>query len=159
VVRVADGKPIHLGHVARADGAWRLYIFADRAHPDDPTSEARKLCERLESVTSLPAQLPPDAVLDVRAVFQQGHREIDIMTLPSVLRPRKGRFGLVDYEKAFCPDPDAEDIFDMRAVDRDTGCMVLVRPDQYVADVLPLEDHESLMDFLSGVFANLATHI
>ena len=35
VVRVADGKPVHLGHAARADGAWRLYVFADR---DDPTS-------------------------------------------------------------------------------------------------------------------------
>ena len=30
VVRVADGKPVHLGHAARADGAWRLYVFADR---------------------------------------------------------------------------------------------------------------------------------
>jgi phenol 2-monooxygenase len=162
VVRLADAKPIHLGHVARADGAWRLYIFADRAHPEDPTSEARKLFERLETVTSLLAQPSPDAgpdsVLDVRAVFQQGHRELDIMTLPSVLRPRKGRFGLVDYEKAFCPDPDAENIFDMRAVDRDSGCMVLVRPDQFVADVLPLEEHERLMHFLSGVFANLAAH-
>ena len=37
VVRLADAKPVHLGHVARADGAWRLYVFADR---NDPTSEA-----------------------------------------------------------------------------------------------------------------------
>jgi hypothetical protein len=36
--------------------------------------------------------------------------------------------------------------------------MVLVRPDQFVADVLPLEEHERLMHFLSGVFANLAAH-
>jgi phenol 2-monooxygenase len=33
VVRVADGKPVHLGHAARADGAWRLYVFADRNDP------------------------------------------------------------------------------------------------------------------------------
>src|SRR4029453_4059636 len=29
VVRVADAKPMQLGHVARADGAWRIYAFAD----------------------------------------------------------------------------------------------------------------------------------
>ena len=29
VVRLADAKPVHLGHAARADGAWRLYAFAD----------------------------------------------------------------------------------------------------------------------------------
>ena len=30
VVRRADAKSMQLGHVARADGAWRLYLFADR---------------------------------------------------------------------------------------------------------------------------------
>jgi phenol 2-monooxygenase len=29
--------------------------------------------------------------------------------------------------------------------------MVLVRPDQYVAHVLPLDDHQALTDFLAGV--------
>jgi phenol 2-monooxygenase len=30
VVRLADAKPIHLGHVARADGAWRVYMSPTR---------------------------------------------------------------------------------------------------------------------------------
>ena len=30
VIRLADAKPMQLGHVARADGAWRVYVFADR---------------------------------------------------------------------------------------------------------------------------------
>src|SRR3954454_12086082 len=29
VIRLAHAKPVHLGHVAKADGAWRLYLFAD----------------------------------------------------------------------------------------------------------------------------------
>ena len=36
VVRLADAKPVQLGHVARADGAWRLYVFADAADPTAP---------------------------------------------------------------------------------------------------------------------------
>ena len=43
VIRLADAKPIQLGHAARADGAWRLYVFADR---DRPAARAR-LCEFL----------------------------------------------------------------------------------------------------------------
>ena len=31
VVRLADAKPMQLGHAARADGAWRIYAFADAA--------------------------------------------------------------------------------------------------------------------------------
>ena len=33
VTRLADAKPVHLGHAARADGAWRLYVFADSGDP------------------------------------------------------------------------------------------------------------------------------
>jgi phenol 2-monooxygenase len=157
VIRVADAKPIQLGHVADADGTWRLYVFADRVAPSDPRSKARALCEFLGSADSplrrlTPAEADPDAVIDVRAIFQQSYRKLEIPSLPEILRPRKGRFAIVDYEKVFAPDPQEEDIFDLRGVDRDAGCMILVRPDQFIADVLPLDGHAQLQEFLAGVF-------
>jgi phenol 2-monooxygenase len=132
-IRLADAKPVQLGHAARADGDWRIYVFADR-----DASRARALCERL----------PPDFGIDVRCVFQQ---EVD--DLPPVLLPRQGRFGLIDYEKAFRSDPEA-DIFAARGVDRD-GCVVVVRPDQYVAHVLPLAAHDALAGFFASILRNL----
>jgi phenol 2-monooxygenase len=156
VVRLADAKPVHLGHVARADGAWRLYVFADRNDPTDENSVVRQLCRFLESDASpitrfTPDGADPDSVIDVRAIFQQGHRDVAVDRLPAVLLPRKGTFGLIDYEKVFCPDPNAADIFDLRGVNRETGCMVVVRPDQYVSHVLPLHGHEALADFFAGI--------
>jgi phenol 2-monooxygenase len=156
VIRLADAKPIQLGHVARADGAWRLYIFADHHAPDQPGSRAAALCEFLASVDSpikrfTPADADPDSVIDVRAIFQQGHHNIALESIPSALLPRKGKFGLVDYEKVFCPAPGTRDIFDLRIVNRGTGCMVLVRPDQYVSKVLPLDAHAKLSGFLEHV--------
>ena len=160
VVRLADAKPVQLGHAARADGAWRLYVFADRTDPTSADSRARQLWNFLASEKSpiarhTPAGADPDSVIDVRAVFQQGHRDLAIEELPAVLRPRKGRFGLVDHEKVFCPDPRAADVFDLRGIDRETGCLVVVRPDQHVAHVLPLDAHEALADFLSGVLVEV----
>jgi phenol 2-monooxygenase len=71
--------------------------------------------------------------------------------MPRVLQPPKGRFALVDYEKMFCPDLRAgTDIFAMRGIHRGEGCMVVVRPDQYVAHVLPLHDFEALGDFFAA---------
>jgi phenol 2-monooxygenase len=35
--------------------------------------------------------------------------------------------------------------------------MVLVRPDQYVSNILPLEAHKQLGDFLAGVLIDVAT--
>ncbi|WP_346618401.1 FAD-binding monooxygenase [Blastococcus montanus] len=156
VIRLADAKPVQLGHAARADGAWRLYVFADADSPAAPGSRARALCDVLASegsplVRFTPPRADPDSVIDVRAVFQQGHRDLTVDELPPVLLPRKGRLGLVDYEKAFCPDPAAGDVFALRGIDREQGCMVLVRPDQYVAAVLALDAHRELTDLLAGV--------
>jgi phenol 2-monooxygenase len=159
VIRLADAKPVHLGHVARADGAWRLYVFADRNDPVSPDSPVRRLCEFLASDVSpirrfTPGGADPDSVIDVRAVFQQGHRDLAVDGMPSILLPRKGKLGLIDYEKNFCPDPKAGDVFDLRGVDRDSGCMVVVRPDQYVAHVLPLQAHQALTEFFAGILVD-----
>ncbi|MGH9135024.1 MAG: FAD-binding monooxygenase [Ilumatobacteraceae bacterium] len=155
VVRLADAKPVHLGHCGRADGRWRLYAFADAAGPGDPASRLRALCEHLEHSPDspvrryTPAGTDIDSVFDVRAVFQHHHRDLSLADVPSLLAPRKGRYGLVDYEKAFTSDIRAGDVFDLRGIDRDMGALVVVRPDQYVADVLPLDAFDELADFFA----------
>ncbi|WP_246081015.1 FAD-binding monooxygenase [Modestobacter altitudinis] len=159
-IRLADAKPVQLGHAARADGAWRLYVFADPADPSSTDSPTQALCDFLAAEKSpvarfTPVGADPDSVIDVRVVYQQGHRAVAVDQLPPVLRPRKGRFGLVDHEKVFCPDPRAGDLFDARGIDRAAGCMVLVRPDQYVAAVLPLHAHDELADFFAGVLVDV----
>ena len=159
VVRVADAKYVQLGHVARADGAWRLYLFADRAAPTSASSKCRTLCESLASAGSplrrfTPSSTDPDAVIDVRAVLQQPHDQVALGALPPVLLPRKGRFQLVDYEKVFSAAAGEADIFDARGVSRD-GCMIVVRPDHYVAHVLPLDAHGALSEFFAGILVDV----
>jgi phenol 2-monooxygenase len=151
VVRLADAKPVQLGHAARADGAWRLYAFADATGQrlreltaflaESPASPIRRF-------TPTGADVDIDSVIDVRAVFQQGHLGLKVEDLPAILLPRKGCFGLIDYEKAYCPDlKNGPDIFDLRGIDRARGAMVVVRPDQYVSNVLPLDAHDELAAF------------
>lgn len=152
VIRLADAKPVQLGHAARADAAWRIYAFADAS-----SERLRALADFLaESANSPLRRFTPkgadiDSVIDVRAIFQQGHRDLKVEALPTVLLPRKGRFGLVDYEKVYAPDlKNRSDIFDLRGINRAQGGMVVVRPDQYVANVLPLDAHAELSAFFAG---------
>ena len=98
-----------------------------------------------------PARQDIDSVIDVRAIFQQAHRDLDLGAMPSLLLPPKGRYGLRDYEKMYCANlRSGQDIFDMRGIDRDRGCMVVVRPDQYVAHILPLDAFNELATFFSA---------
>jgi len=157
VIRLADAKPVHLGHLVKADGRFRIFAFADAQDPAASGSAVRALCNFLgESRESpvgryTPADADIDQVIDVVAVFQQGHRELAIEAMPAFLLPRKGRYALHDYEKMFCADrKDGHDIFAMRGIDRKAGCMVVVRPDQYVAHVLPLDGYAELAAFFDG---------
>ena len=154
VIRVADAKAVSLGHTIKADGRWRLFAFSDRAERAAASSRLTALCDFLTTSPASPirkytrAGADIDSVIDVRAIFQEGHRELTLQTMPALLLPQKGRFGLRDYEKLFCPDlKSGNDIFDMRGIDRAMGCLVVVRPDQYVAHVLPLDAFSELSRF------------
>ena len=158
VVRVADAMRMQLGHVAEADGRWRIYAFAGKDDTSAPGSAIHRLADWLERDPASPvvkhtrAGEDIDAVIDLRAVFQQTFDELAYGDFPTLLKPAKGKLGLQDHEKAFCTDhKGAGDIFDMRGIDRDQGCMVVVRPDQYIAHVLPLDGVEALSAFFAGV--------
>ncbi len=157
VVRLADGKPVELGHTVTADTRWRLYAFCPDEDPAGEGSAIRTACQFLAEAPYSPVTryTQPDAdidsVIDVRAVFQQERHALAIETLPDLLLPRKGRLGLVDYEKMFCPDlKNDRDIFELRHIDRVRGCFLVVRPDQYVAHILPLGALDALAQFFDG---------
>ncbi|MEJ6394364.1 FAD-dependent monooxygenase [Gymnodinialimonas sp. 2305UL16-5] len=151
VIRLADAKPMHLGHMLRADGRWRIVAFA----PQDHRAALQRLCTFLADDPKSPilAATPPgediDAVIDLRAVLPVGHQGLSPTDLPSLLVPRKGRYGLQDYEKVFCLDP-RNDIYDARQVNRSEGALIVVRPDQFVANVLPFAAHDQLSAFFAG---------
>ncbi|MDB5940775.1 MAG: phenol 2-monooxygenase, partial [Ramlibacter sp.] len=157
VLRISDARPVHLGHVGKADGRWRLYAFAGANDHVDGQAGVGGLCRFLQESPDSPvrrytrADQDIDAVFDLRAIFQQPHDQLEIASLPALLLPRKGRYGLRDYEKVFCPDlKNGPDIFDLRGIARGQGALVVVRPDQYIAHVLPLDAHRALADFFAG---------
>lgn len=152
VVRVADANDVHLGHHHRADGRWRIYAFADGA-PGEPSALADWAAWLAESPSSPLARYTPegtdvDSLFDVKVVYPLPHGQIDIGRVPDVFLPRTGPFALIDYEKVYAVDP-RDDIFEARGIDPARGCVVVVRPDHYVANVLPL----TATDELSGFFA------
>ncbi|MBL8380823.1 MAG: FAD-dependent monooxygenase [Burkholderiales bacterium] len=158
VVRLADAKPMHLGHCIDADARFRLFIFAPAGDAGGAGGAVAALCDWLERDPASPRVRhtapgeDPDAVIDTRAVFQQSFRDLDYAAMPSLLRPRVGRHGLCDYEKVFCADlKSGNDIFAMRGIDRTAGCVVVVRPDQYVGHILPLDARAALSGYFAGI--------
>ncbi|MFA4840188.1 MAG: FAD-dependent monooxygenase, partial [Agrococcus sp.] len=152
VVKVCDTNPAHLGHFHTADGRYRIYVFADRAAPAE-ASAVRELAEWLQGPESpitvhTPAGRDASALFDVRVIYQQGHHDVNLNDVPDVFKPVVGPFELVDLENVFAKHPDT-DIFGERGISRD-GAIVVVRPDHYVSQVLPLRARDELAAFFRG---------
>ncbi len=159
VIRLADARPMQLGHVIEAGMRWTIFAFS----PQDDTA-ILNLCDYLENDPQSPLRTfrrdgdDIDTLIDVRAVFQQGFRDLDFGSMPLLLRPTKGRYGLTDYEKVFCADlKGGNDIFDVRGIDRNRGCMVVVRPDQYISHILTLDAYDELAALFAGAFQPVHT--
>jgi len=153
VRRVCDTNDIQLGHLATADGRWRVYAFADAPSAGEPSALGALgawLATAPDSplLAFAPAELDADAWFDLKVIYQQPHEQVEMALVPGAFRPRKSPFGLVDDNNVFGVDP-AHDVFDLRGIDRG-GAIVVVRPDQYVAAVLPLEATDELAAFFAG---------
>jgi len=161
VDRLADAKPMQLGHVQNSGYRWTLFIFA----PQDKELRSTQLQSTLDSLEqedrspirkSSIIGLDPDQLLDLRIIYPENFRELEYSDMHSVLKPRKGKYGLVDYEKVLCAQKGINsNIFDLREVNRTKGAMVLVRPDQYVSTVLPIDATTELFGILEDVWPNL----
>jgi phenol 2-monooxygenase (NADPH) len=152
VVRVADGNPVQLGHHARADGRWRLYVFGGRAGAgEELTAWSDWLLESPESpvVAHTPPGSDVDSLFDVKLVLAEAYPATPVIEVPEAFRPRSGPLGLMDYEKVYACGP-GPDIHELRGIDRDAGAIVVVRPDQYVATVLPAGARRELAAFFAG---------
>ena len=68
--------------------------------------------------------------------------------------PIKGKLGLRDTSKIFSAKVrNHRNIYDARQISQ-KGCLVIVRPDQFVADVMPLTDLQRLGEFFKDVFTS-----
>ena len=160
VVRVCDGNVVHLGHHAKADGRWRVYAFADTA--GDALGDWATWMSSPESPIAryTPAGADVDSVFDVKAIYPQPFEEIDITRVPGLFTPRTGPLELTDWEKVYASGPSAwtaADIFAERELSPD-GVLVVVRPDQYVAAVLPLAATDELAEFFAGILLPQRLH-
>ncbi|MDN5543997.1 MAG: FAD-dependent monooxygenase [Rhodococcus sp. (in: high G+C Gram-positive bacteria)] len=151
--RVSDGNSVHLGHSHAADGRWRIYAFADAAAAGESSAFAewaQWLATSPDSpvVFATPEGADSDSVFDVKAIYQQHHLDVNVTKAPDVFKPLVGPYGLRDLEKVFASGPEG-DIFEERSISRE-GAVVVVRPDMYVAQVLPFSATAELSDFFKG---------
>ena len=153
VIRRADNRWRHLGHLHEADGRWRVYVFADKAAPATSGTLTADFAQWWQHdatsprVTYTPSNADTDAIFDTKVIYQQDYTEVEPGDVPQAFKPTKTPFGLIDVNQIFASG-HGRDIFRDRDIHRG-GAIVIVRPDQYVSGVFPLDARDALKAFFA----------
>ncbi|KAK3938331.1 phenol hydroxylase [Diplogelasinospora grovesii] len=159
VLNQACARPWHFQERLKADGRFRVVLFAGNILNPDQKERVNRFCEQLDNQGSfLKRATPPgkevDSVIEVLTIHSAKRTETELLRdFPATLHPYNEHTGW-DYNKVFVDDVSYHegfgDAYTNYGVDKERGCVVAVRPDQYVGWVGDLEDFEDLQGYFEG---------
>lgn len=140
-----------------ANGRWRIVVFAGDISKPEQRKKLDHVGEVLGGKDSLLKRFTPsgaryDSVIETLAVHTAPRRETTIFDLPYVFRQYDEIDGW-DYMKIYVDEESYHEghgkIYETFGVSPQ-GCILIIRPDQYVSYVGPLEEPEAVDKFFSG---------
>jgi phenol 2-monooxygenase len=159
VLNQACARPYHFQERLKADGRFRIVLFAGDVLDPEQKGRVETFCNRLDEHNSFLHRVTPkgqkvDSVIAVLTIHSSKRWDTDIIRdFPSILRPWDEQTGY-DYEKVHVDDESYHEgygnAYENYGVDRKRGCVVAVRPDQYVGWVGDLDDFDDLSDYFKG---------
>ncbi|EYB25594.1 hypothetical protein SNK05_005848 [Fusarium graminearum] len=159
VLNQACARPYHFQERLKADGRFRIVLFAGDILEPAQKSRVEEFCSRLDQHNSFLHRVTPkgqkvDSVIEVLTIHSSKRWDADIIRdFPSILRPWDDQTGY-DYEKVHVDDVSYHEgygnAYENYGVDKTRGCVVAVRPDQYVGWLGDLEDFDDLSDYFHG---------
>ena len=159
VLNQACARPWHFQERLKADGRFRVVLFAGNIQSVDQKARVDAFCKGLDSPSSFlhratPPAKPIDSVIEVLTIHSAKRIETELLRdFPTVLHPFDEHTGW-DYNKVFVDDVSYHegfgDAYANYGVDKERGCVVAVRPDQYVGWIGELEDFDDLQAYFEG---------
>lgn len=157
VLNQSDARPWHFQELLPSSGRWRVVVF-----PGDITQEAQR--KKLDAVGTALADhgsflhrfTTPgervDSVFEILTVHSAPRATTTIFDFPEAFRPYDEVDGW-DYSKVYVDEESYHEghgkLYETFKVSSE-GAAVILRPDQYVAYVGPMDDAEALNRFFSG---------
>ncbi|KAK2611864.1 hypothetical protein N8I77_005185 [Diaporthe amygdali] len=159
VLNQADARPWHFQERLKADGRFRVVLFAGNILEAAQKKRVETFCAALQSGDSFikRATAPGasiDSVIEVLTIHSSKRTETELLRdFPEILHPFDKHSGW-NYEKVFVDDDSYHEgygnAYKNYGVDKDRGCVVAVRPDQYVAWIGEVDDFAGLQQYFEG---------
>lgn len=161
VLNQSDARPWHIQELMPSNGTWRVLVFAGDILDPPQFSRYKALGEALSSPDSFVARHKPhdgqgvlDSFFEILTIHSSPRKKVDLLSLPAVFHPYSPEYGW-DYGKVYVDDASYHEghgqAYANYGIDPRRGCLVVVRPDQYVSWIGELEDVDCLDRFFDGI--------
>lgn len=158
VLNQADARPSHLQELLRSNGTWRVLIFPGDLTIPRQAQRLAKIGQALGAPESFLERFTPgdakyDSVIELLAVHAGNRQKFTVFDFPEVFRRFDDKDGW-DYWKIFVDDQSYHEghghAYENYGIDPQEGCAVILRPDQYVSYVGPMDDYDAMDRFFSA---------
>ncbi|KAF7915395.1 hypothetical protein EAE99_010168 [Botrytis elliptica] len=155
VLNQSDARPWHFQELLKSDGRWRIVVFAGDISNGNQMFRIKTLSEGLKTLAAryTLGTKRTDSAIEILMIHSAPRINIEFLDLPEIFHPWSTRDGY-DYNKVYVDDLSYHEgygkAYEGFGVDKKRGCMVLVRPDQYVSWIGELEDGGEVERFLEG---------
>ncbi|KAI5816937.1 putative FAD monooxygenase [Pyronema omphalodes] len=153
VLNQSDARPWEFQELMKSDGRWRIVVFAGDVLDKDQKARVEKLAEHLDKEDSFmkkytPADKPRTGLFHILTCHSSPRIEVELHDFPKALRADH------DYWSVYVDDESHHEghgqAYKNYGVDPKRGCLVVVRPDQYVSMVVDLEEVDKVEKFFAG---------
>jgi hypothetical protein len=158
VLNQADARSWQFQQKLRSDGRFRIIVFAGNVIKPQHNARLRQFCQHLVSSSLLAPHLFKD--IDVLTLHSSKRTEVELLRdFPDVLHAFNAKTGW-DYNSIYVDDESYHegyvDAYKGYGVDRETGCVVVTRPDQYVGhiDTLDEEGFKGVEAYFKEIFVS-----
>ena len=157
VLNQSDARPWQFQELLPSNGHWRVVILASDIKQEKQRKKLESVGKAIDSQESFLRRFTAkdaahDAVFELLAVHSAPRTDVTIFDFPEVFRHYDEVEGW-DYWKIYVDDMSYHEghgkFYETFGVSSE-GCAVIIRPDQYVSYVGPMDDVEALNKFFSG---------
>ncbi|OTA01188.1 GH16 protein [Trichoderma parareesei] len=157
VLNQADARPWHLQELLPSNGRWRIIVFAGNVNNSEQQGKLEGLAQDFGNQNAFlraytPESAKHDEVFELLLIHNAPRTSVTIFDFPEVFRHFDEIDGW-DYNKIFVDDVSYHEgfgnIYGALGIPH-SGCIVIVRPDQYVSYVGPMDDSAAVSRFFGG---------
>ncbi|OQO07602.1 hypothetical protein B0A48_07299 [Cryoendolithus antarcticus] len=155
ILSQADARPWHLQERLPSNGTWRVLVFAGDITQPQQKERIERIGAAFSDTEAFLTRYTGDkfgSVIEVLAIHNAPRHSVTIFEFPEVFRNFDPVDGY-DYEKIFVDDVSYHEghgeIYKNFGIVPE-GCIVILRPDQYVSYVGSIDDVDAVDKFFSG---------